>query len=60
MWDNCYMRKTLVEINKETGNWRFLDIELGVYSSQEWDTRNEAFKMSDKYRKKHGLKNVRR
>jgi hypothetical protein len=47
---------TKVEINKKTGKWRFLDIELGVYSSQEWATRNEAFKMSDKYRRKHEIK----
>lgn len=58
---SCYlfgndMAKISIEINKQTGKWRFLDLELGVYSSDEWDTRNEAFKMSDKYRKKHGLK----
>ena len=47
--------KTRVEINKETGRWRFLDLELGVYSSEEWKTKNEAFRMSDKYRKKHSL-----
>jgi hypothetical protein len=47
---------TKVEINKETGKWRFLDIELGVYSSEEWATKNEAFKMSDKYRRKHEIK----
>jgi hypothetical protein len=50
------MTNIRIEINKKTGKWRFLDMELGVYSSDEWDTRNEAFKMSDKYRKKHGLK----
>lgn len=48
--------KIRVEINKETSKWRFLDLELGVYSSEEWNTKNEAFRMSDKYRKKHGLK----
>jgi hypothetical protein len=49
------MTKTKVEINKHTGNWRFLDLELGVYSSEEWDTKDKAFKMSVKYRKKHSL-----
>jgi hypothetical protein len=49
------MTKTKVEINKQTGKWRFMDLELGVYSSDEWDTRDKAFKMSVKYRKKHGL-----
>ncbi len=55
-----YMTKIIIEINKQTGKWRFLDLELGVYSSDEWDTRNEAFKMSDKYRKKHDLKKYER
>ena len=54
------MKKTRVEINNETGRWRFLDLELGVYSSEEWDTRDKAFKMSDKYQKKHGLKKYER
>jgi hypothetical protein len=54
------MKKTRVEINNETGRWRFLDLELGVYSSEEWDTRDRAFKMSDKYQKKHGLKKYER
>ena len=49
------MTKTKVEINKQTGKWRFLALELGVYSSEEWDTKDKAFKMSVKYRKKHGL-----
>lgn len=50
------MIHTKVEINKVTGKWRFLDLELNVYSSEEWDTKQKAFRMSDKYRKKHGLK----
>jgi hypothetical protein len=54
------MTKIRVEINKETGKWRFLDLELGVYSSDEWDTKQKAFKMTDKYRKKHGLKKYER
>ena len=47
--------KVRVEINKETSKWRFIDLELGVYSSEEWDTKLKAIKMSSKYVKKHGL-----
>lgn len=54
------MTKIRVEINKLTGKWRFIDLELGIYSSEECDTKDKAFKMSDKYRKKHGLKKYER
>lgn len=47
--------KIKVEINKETGKWRFFDFELGVYSFEEWDTKIQAVKKSNKYAKKHGL-----
>lgn len=45
-----------IEINRATSKWRFLDVELGVYSLEEYATRAEAFKKADKYLKKHGLK----
>ncbi len=46
---------TKVEINIKTSKWRFLDLELKVYSSQEWNTRLEAIKHATKYRKKHNI-----
>ena len=47
---------TKVEINIKTSKWRFLDTELGVYSSQEWNTKQEAHKHAAKYRRKHEIK----
>ena len=53
-----YMKQkpmTKVEINIKTSKWRFLDLELNIYSSQEWNTRLEAVKHASKYRKKHNI-----
>ncbi len=44
---------TAVEINIETSKWRFIDLELKVYSSEEYKTRLDAVKAATKYRKKH-------
>lgn len=48
-------QKVKIEINTETNRWRFFDLELGVYSAEEWDSRIQALKMSSKYVKKHNL-----
>jgi hypothetical protein len=48
-------QKVKIEINTETSKWRFLDLELGIYSAEEWDTRMQAVKMSSKYLNKHSL-----
>ena len=41
--------KVKVEINKETGLWRYYDSVIGEYSSEEWPTKKKAFAMSNKY-----------
>jgi hypothetical protein len=46
---------TRVEINKQTSKWRFLDLQLKVYSSEEYQTRLDAVKAAEKYRKKHNI-----
>ena len=46
---------TKVEINIQTSKWRFLDLELKVYSSEEYKTRREAAVAATKYRKKHDI-----
>ena len=47
--------KTKVEINTQTSKWRFLDLELNVYSSEEYKTRLDAVKAASKYRTKHNI-----
>jgi hypothetical protein len=47
--------KIRVEINTKTSKWRFYDVQLGVYSSEEFDKKMQAFKAADKYRKRHYL-----
>ena len=46
---------TKVEINPQTSKWRFLDLQLKVYSFEEYQTRLDAVKAAEKYRKKHGI-----
>lgn len=46
---------TKVEINTQTSKWRFLDLQLKVYSSEEYKTRKDAAIAATKYRKKHGI-----
>jgi hypothetical protein len=46
---------TRVEINTKTSKWRFLDLQLKVYSFEEYQTRLDAVKAAEKYRKKHGI-----
>lgn len=46
---------TKVEINKQTSKWRFMDLQLMVYSSEEYKTRLDAVKAAEKYRKKHDI-----
>ena len=60
--DTRYMskQKVKIEINTETSKWRFFDLELGVYSVEEWDTRIQAVKKSSKYLKKHNLMQKRK
>jgi len=46
---------TKVEINTQTSRWRFLDLELNVYSLEEYKTRLDAVKAASKYRVKHNI-----
>lgn len=46
---------TKVEINIKTSKWRFLDLQLNVYSSEEYQTRRDAAVAATKYRKKHDI-----
>lgn len=46
---------TKVEINVQTSKWRFMDLQLKVYSSEEYQTRLDAVKAAEKYRKKHNI-----
>lgn len=52
--------QTKIEINPATGQWRFYDCELKVYSSEEWPKRVDAIKESNKYMRKHRLRYTKR
>lgn len=41
--------KVVIERNKTTGKWRYLDKVTMEYSSKEWDTRDKAWSMSCQY-----------